>query len=194
MNILFIDACVRQQSRTKVLADEVLGRLRGNVKCVKLAMEQIQPLNEERLEYRSALAAEGHFENRIFSYARDFASADTIVVAAPYWDLSYPSLLKVYIEQIMVNGLTFRYTEEGIPVSLCRAKHLIYVSTAGGPVIGENMGYSYMKLLADTFWKIQDVRLFQAENLDIIGADVEAILDQVVQEIHRSLPGTENIH
>ena len=34
--ILFVDACVRDDSRTKRLANEVLSRLKGDVKTVKL--------------------------------------------------------------------------------------------------------------------------------------------------------------
>ncbi len=31
----------------------------------------------------------------MFLYAKDFAESDIIVIAAPYWDLSFPSILKV---------------------------------------------------------------------------------------------------
>lgn len=48
----------------------------------------------------------------MFKYAHEFANADLIVIAAPFWDLSIPALLKVYIENIAVDGITFEYSLE----------------------------------------------------------------------------------
>lgn len=58
--------------------------------------------------------ARGDYRDPLFRYAKQFAQAADIVVAAPYWDLSFPAILKVYLEQICVTGLTFQYTPEGI--------------------------------------------------------------------------------
>ena len=60
----------------------------------------------------------------MFELARQFAAADQIVIAAPYWDLSFPAALKQYFEQINVLGITFAYTPEGVPKGLCRARKL----------------------------------------------------------------------
>ena len=49
-NILFVNACVRPESRTMQLAEYILDRLCGQVAEVNLEQEQIQPLNRERLE------------------------------------------------------------------------------------------------------------------------------------------------
>ena len=77
-------------------------------------------------------------------------------------------------------GITFKYTEEGAPVGLCSAKRLYVVSTAGGVYVPEKFGFGYIKALAQNFYGIQDVRLIQATGLDIIGADVEAILSEAM--------------
>ena len=58
----------------------------------------------------------------MFDLARQFARAEIIVMAAPYWDLSFQAALKQYLEQVNVVGITFRYSEEGQPVPLCRAR------------------------------------------------------------------------
>ena len=39
--------------------------------------------------------------------------ADTVVIAAPFWDLSFPAILKKYIEAVTVAGITFRYSDQG---------------------------------------------------------------------------------
>ena len=93
MNILFINACVNTESRTKRLADYFLKQINGSIKEVNLNEEKIQPLNKEALIYRTKLTEEMNFDDAIFKYAKDYASADMIVIAAPYWDLSFPAVL-----------------------------------------------------------------------------------------------------
>ncbi|MBQ3200008.1 MAG: NAD(P)H-dependent oxidoreductase [Firmicutes bacterium] len=186
MNVLFVNACVREESRTKVLADAVLKKLGGTVTEVNLNDSDLQPLNREHLNYRSERAGRRDYSDPMFDHAKAFAAADVIVVAAPYWDLSYPAVLKIYIEQVMVDGLTFLFSEQGIPTGLCKAQKLIYVSTAGGKVYGGNMGYDNVKVLAEAFWGIKETMLFQTEDLDVWGVDIKAQLDKTVAEIEQS--------
>ena len=88
-------------------------------------------------------------------------------------------MLKQYFEQINVLGLTFTYSDAGIPQGLCKAKKLYYVTTAGGPVISDEYGFGYVKALAKIFYGIAEVYQIKAEGLDIIGADVEKILNGI---------------
>lgn len=181
--ILFVNACVRRESRTKRLAEYVLKKLNGTVKEVNLEKENISPLNNDRLIYRTKAASHSDFDDSVFDYAKDFAAADTIVMAAPYWDLSFPASIKCYIEAINVVGLTFAYGETGRPYGLCKADRLIYVTTAGGPIFNEDAGFGYVQSLAKNFYDIQDVICIKAENLDLIGADVEGILQKAEREV-----------
>lgn len=187
MKTLFIDACAREQSRTRETALHLLGRLGGEYDSVSLYREDIKPLDGDSLSKRDGLLRAGRYDDGMFRFARQFAAAELIVVAAPYWDLSFPAALKAYIEQIMVNGVVFAYSEQGIPQSLCRAERLIYVSTAGGPVVGTNHGYEYVKLLCGSFWGIADVKLYQAENLDVFGTDPAAVIGALKAEIDRDM-------
>ena len=192
--ILFINACVRKESRTKILADRLLAKLKEDTESnpendikntaenviEELRLEEMSfpAADEAFLQKRDALLAAGKFEEPLFAPARQFASADTIVIAAPYWDLSFPAALKQYIEQVNVVGITFEYTPEGFPRGLCRAKKLYYVMTAGGTYVPEEFGYGYVKALAQNFYGIQDVELIKAVGLDIIGADVNKIIGE----------------
>ena len=112
----------------------------------------------------------------MFSLARQFSEAETIVIAAPFWDLSFPAMLKQYFEQINVTGITFKYSEDGTPTGLCMADRLFYVTTAGGYFVPEEYGFGYIKALAQNYYGIQDVRQITAAGLDIDGADIDAIL------------------
>lgn len=175
-NILLINACVRENSRTYDLAQAVLSKLNGEIKEVNLEQTGLLPLTRDALALRDQLLNEENFQHPMLKYARDFTEADTIVVAAPYWDLLFPASLRVYLEHVTVSGVTFYYNESGIPQSLCKAKKLIYVTTAGGPIFG-NLGFEYVKAVASGFFGIQDIRCVKAENLDIWGADVKGIME-----------------
>jgi FMN-dependent NADH-azoreductase len=181
--VLFINACVREQSRTKRLADCLLSKLGGQVEEVCLSEMTFPVPDEAFLERRSSLIASGAYDDPFFDLGRQFAAADQIVIAAPYWDLSFPAALKRYLEQICVVGLTFMYTPEGVPKGLCRAKKLYYVMTAGGQYVPEEYGFGYVKALAQNFYGIDEVKLIKAVGLDIDGADTERIMRESISGI-----------
>lgn len=180
---LFINACVRANSRTKKMADALLSRLGDEVTELRLEDIDFPLVNEDFLRRRDALIAFGSLDDPMFAMARQFAAADTVVIAAPFWDLSFPAALKQYFEQINVTGITFRYTEEGFPEGLCAAERLYYVTTAGGAFFPEEYGFGYVRALAENFYGIRDCRLIKAVGLDIWGADEEAILAACEKEI-----------
>ena len=183
VQILIINACPREGSRTLELARYLLDKTDGSVEELTIFEENLLPLNGKTLALRDKMTANQNFDHPIFKYARQFAKADTIVLAAPFWDLSFPSALKIWLEYVMAKEITFRYTEEGFPCGLCKAKKLFYISTAGGPVLPAHMGFSYVDGLAKSYFGIPETVLFSAENLDVVGADTAAILSKAKEEI-----------
>ena len=119
--ILYVNACVRKDSRTKRLADRLISRLGGDVEEIRLEEIHFGVSDEAFITKRDCLLAAGEYDDPMFAQARAFASADLIVIAAPFWDLSFPAALKQYLEQINAIGITFRYTDTGDPQGLCRA-------------------------------------------------------------------------
>ena len=182
MKVLYINSCIRKNSRTKTLADYLVNKIGGDVKEIVLSEEKIAPVNSSFLQKRDKLISESDFNDEIFSYAKDFAKSDIIVVAAPYWDLSFPSILKVFFEQINILKLVFDYSDKGEIVSLCKAKKLYYVTTKGG-YGPDDFGFKYVEALSKTFYGIKDVVLIKAEGLDIYGNNVEAILAKTKENI-----------
>lgn len=173
---LFINACVRENSRTLALAKHVLNIIGAdNLEEVKLYEAGLPPLTLDAMKARGAAFDAKDFSDSRFDLAKQFAAAKTIVIAAPYWDLMFPAVLKSYFENITVNGLVFAYGDNGIPVGLCKADRLIYVTTSGGPII-KNFGFDYTCALAKSFYGIKDVRCISAEGLDIRGADADMII------------------
>ena len=187
--VLFINACVREASRTQKLAEKLLLKRNRPFEEIRLNEIVFPTVDEGFLNLRDRLISDQDFGNPLFALARQFSEAEEIVIAAPYWDLSFPAALKRYFEQISVVGVTFRYSEEGVPISLCRAKRLYYVTTAGGYFVPEEFGFGYVKALAQGYYGIPDVRLVKAVGLDIDGADVNAILKSAEDAI--SAAGTD---
>ena len=184
--ILLINACVRPCSRTLELAKTLLQRLKGEVLEVRLQEMPMAALDLNGLEKRDQAAQKNDFSDPVFTAAKQFAAADIIVIAAPYWDLMFPAVLKTYLENITISGITFRYSEQGRPESLCKAKTLYYVTTAGGFIEQNDFGFSYVKALAQNFFGISEIHRYAAEGLDIFGADVEMILGKTKQEISKA--------
>lgn len=182
--ILYVNACMRKESRSEQIARAVLKRLGGEQEEVKLSEENLLPLSEERLIRRTELIEKHDYSDPMFRRARQFQAADEIVVAAPYWDLAFPAVLKLYLENIYVTGLVSEYTETGEPHGLCRARKLWYVTTAGGPYVPD-YSYAYIRTLARDYFGIPETELISAEMLDVQGYDAESIVANTIREIEQ---------
>ena len=187
--ILYINACVRRDSRTQRLAEALLEQFDDEIRQVRLEDIPFEVSDEPFLLQRDQLIEDGAFDHEMFALARQFAAADMIVIAAPYWDLSFPASLKQYMEKVTVNGITFVYTPEGIPKGLCKAQKMYYITTAGGDYAPDEFGYGYLQALAEGYYGITDVKLIKATGLDILGADVEGILERCIEQEIRGIEG-----
>ena len=186
--ILFINACIRPESRTYVLANHLLSKLNGEILEVNLEKETIPALTGDTLTLRGNLLASEQFDHPMLKYARQFKEADIIVIAAPYYDLSFPSSLKNYLEAVACVGLTFYYDENEVAQTYTRARKLYYVSTGGG-VLKKQFGFEYIKALVGEFYHIFDVQGFFAEKLDLLGSDPDAIMAEALSNIDAAFEG-----
>ena len=184
MSVLFVNTCVRKNSRTKLLAEYFLSKWNDkDVQEINPQKEGLYGLDAQLLHIRDHALFDEEYDHPVLSYASQFAKADTIVIAAPYWDLSFPAALKNYIERVNAVGVTFAYDEAGNPYGLCAAKQLIYISTAGGPLISDSYGYGDVKALCENFYGIKKTVCFCAENLDMPYCDVTQALQKVKAEM-----------
>lgn len=177
MAILFINACVRNESRTLVLAKHIMKGMKGEIVELDLQREDIPLLNWELLEKREKLIRDGVKDDPMLRYARQFAEADEIVIAAPFWDLSFPAILKAYFEHVSVSGITFEY-RAGRPKGLCKAERLTYITTSGGPIFTD-FGYTYVKAIATEFYGIKKTKAYRAMNLDVNMITTDTLLNSV---------------
>ena len=182
-NLLFINSCVRgERSRTLKLARRFLaGYQKAHPDTVvterDLCADRLQPQYPEVLAERDALWNAGRLDQPMFEPARQFAAADKIVVAAPFWDLCFPAILKIYLERVTVADLTFGYDEQGAMVGKCRASKLLYITTRGGNYAGTDleMGTPIMRALC-TMYGIPELVTLAAEGLDDVRQDGAALL------------------
>ncbi len=181
--ILFVNACIRgrEQSRTWKLCQAFLEGCKARWPEAEIRERDLTavplPVLTTELDDRRQPRLPEDPRDPTFAPAQAQAQADLVVIGAPYWDLTFPAALKVYLEWASMLGITFRYTREGEQVGMSRAKELIYITTAGGPLEGQNYGFDYLKGLGGMFG-IPSVRCLCAQGLDIQGNDPEAILKE----------------
>ncbi|WP_295616415.1 NAD(P)H-dependent oxidoreductase [uncultured Intestinimonas sp.] len=184
--LLFVDACVRgERSRTLKLARRFLEAYRrahpeDEIVERDLMEERLEPQYPEVLAERDALWEAGRLEEPMFAPARQFAAADKIVLAAPFWDLSYPAILKIYLERISVTNITFGYDESGRSVGLCRAEKLLFITTRGGDFSRPETswmesGGGHIRALC-AMYGIPSFQLLCAEGLDDVRNDKDALM------------------
>ena len=93
-HLIIIDSCMREESRTKVIleaAKEVLST-RYEVKTIDVNALALPPVTPDSLKERTA----GKVPEETLAIAWKIASADRLVIAAPFWDMSFPSSLKAF--------------------------------------------------------------------------------------------------
>lgn len=69
--------------------------------------------------------------NRLSEILDEFLEADKYVFVSPMWNLSFPPVLKAYIDAISIAGKTFKYTAKG-PQGLLTDKKALHIQSRGG--------------------------------------------------------------
>lgn len=185
--LLFLNACIdRERSRTLRIARAAVSVLedRGyETEEIVLEDEYVLPMTTEILGKRNTLLKEGRYDDPLFSNARTFRDADRVIIAAPFWDFGFPSVLKTYLESVSCPGITYRYTPEGELVGLCRAERITYITTRGGFVSDEkDLGFATIGELGNYFG-IPEVDCISANAMDIPTTDVDATINRIIEEL-----------
>lgn len=192
MNILFVNACIRgAASRTEKIAQTFLDALllqypTALLETVDLNVLRPAPLFGDTLAEREQAAAQNNWKHPCFALARQFQRADLVLIAAPFWEGTFPAALHTYIEHICVVGLTFRYQKSGAPMGLCSAGRAVFCTTKGGIYSTEAMQENdFAARFLRTNLQMLGIPLMdiiEAEGLDIVGADVSTIVHEAEQK------------
>ena len=185
--VLFVDCCIRREkSRSGELAAHFLSELAqtGEYELETLCLmdENLSHFADGFFWQREELLEAGDLQHPRFRYAHQFAAADKIIIAAPFWDLSFPALLKVYIENLCVDGITFHSGAEGLR-GLCKADHMVYLTARGGIYKDSDMemGSAYLEKMC-VFFGIDRYDCIAAEGLDMGIAPVEELMAQAKEK------------
>ncbi len=181
--LLYVNGCLRDGSRTERLAEMWLNRraYQGEIHRVMLADLDAEPLDAagpHPLSDYSEGVRTTTYDHPLFDYAKQFAQADEVLIAAPFWNYSIPAKLLSYLELVCSQGVTFDIDETGSYVSLCHIGRLTFVTTAGGAEVNQadDHAFGYVRTLAQRFWHVPTIDCVAAWGLDSPEADVDALL------------------
>jgi len=182
--LVVINACVRQgESRTLRIAEPVISALseRYELKRYDLPeMSGVLPLDPDLFRERG----QGDIPGWALQAARDIADADRILIAAPFWDMSFPAVLKCFFEQTSLFEITF--TDNGQTcVGLCKAPKVLYITTRGMDIPtgdAREQATPYLRALG-SLWNLGVLTTISAWNMDYSCADeVEAKIAACIAE------------
>lgn len=138
MRILVIDSSIRENSKTRMVLNRFLAEMNNNrdieIDTIYLNNNPyLMPLNDCLLAKRDSDCYNKRFYDDYYCFAKKLKSCDALVIAAPFYDLCFPTILKCFIEQTLVYNLTFVDDEFGVK-GIINCKKLIYLSVRGGVI------------------------------------------------------------
>ncbi len=185
--LLYVDACPRgAQSRTRTLAETFLRKAEEElpeltVVTHRLTDMALRPSDAAWLARKEELCDRRDWTDERLQPAVDFQRADGVLIAAPYWDLSFPAILKIWVESIWVRNLTFVY-EDDRPVGLARGRAAAYITSSGSYLAGHDWGTEYIRDVMQTLG-IPMFLSVAAEGLDLLSSDPRTILDEAKSHV-----------
>lgn len=170
--MLYIDACIRdEESRTKKIATPIVEALQEKYDVTTLVLNDLhlEIVKEELCRKR----LNGEVDSTVMAWAEMVRDADRIVIAAPFWDMSFPSALKVFFELCSLFDVTFK-SDDKICFGNCKAEKMLYITTRGmdiatGDVLEQ--ATPYLKALS-WLWGIGPLEVVAAQNMDYSSEEV----------------------
>ena len=187
--VLYVKANIKNEgeSRTFKVSDSFVEEYKKNnpedeIITLDLYKENIDFLRADDLGKLFGPKDEESKNNSILKYAYQFADSDKYIIAAPMWNLSFPAILKAYIDYVSVSGITFKYTAEG-PVGLLNNKKAVHIVSRGGGYDNSpyEMGDRYLRTILG-FFGIKDIETIAIDNLDVMGVNVEEKVEEGVEK------------
>ena len=163
--IFYVDACLRTGSNTKKIADAIIAKLaeRYEIETVRLSENAFPVVNNDILNDR----ANGIVPDEYVEMAKNLADADRLVIAAPFWDMSFPGALKVFLENMSLFNVIFGSNEKEC-YGLCKAEKVLYITTRGMNVsTGDALEQAtpYIKAIGK-LWGLGELHVISAQNMD----------------------------
>ena len=168
MNIIYLNAIIRdKESRTKRIADPIIKELKkkNNVEEINLNELDLTPYNQELFAKKSVEGTEAPF----YELSKKIASSDALIIATPFWDMSFPAMLKSFLEKISLFEVMF--IDDGKTcVGISKIKFMFLITTRGMNIPDRSkleQGTPYLKALCE-LWGIKDFGYVSEYNLDYL--------------------------
>jgi FMN-dependent NADH-azoreductase len=180
--LFYIDSCLRSGSKTKRIADALIYRLsdKYEVDTIRLSEYDFPVVKNDILNERS----NGYVPEEYVQIARKIAAADRLVISAPFWDMSFPSALKVFLENMSLFNVTFASNEKEC-YGLCKAEKVLYITTRGMNIkTGDEMEQAtpYIKAVSK-LWGLGELHVIAAENMDYsTNEQIEEKIQNAIEE------------
>lgn len=183
MKILYIDACIRDElSRTKKIATPIINKLKEKHEVETLTLNELnlQIVDKALITKRN----NKEIDDEVLSWGHKVASADKIVIAAPFWDMSFPAALKNFFELCSIFEVTFSSNEKEC-YGLCKADTLLYITTRGMDIhTGDTLEAAtpYLKALM-WLWGINNLKVVEATNMDYVSEkEIESKINKAIED------------
>lgn len=181
--LVYIDSCIRDEnSRTKKIASVLIEELKKKYEITTFTLNDLnlEIVNKDVLNKR----LNNNIPNYVLNWANTIKNADRVVIAAPFWDMSIPSALKVFIELCSIINITFNSNDK-ICYGNCKSEKLLYITTRGMNISTKDpldQGTSYLEALS-TLWGLGEVKVVACQNMDYVSPKVvEEKINQAIIE------------
>ena len=127
--LLYIDACFRDEiSRTKRIATPIINELKNKYEVETFILDEmnLEIVKKDLIKKRN----NKEIPEEVLTWAKKVANADRIVIAAPFWGMSFPAALKNFFELVSIFSITFD-SNEITCFGLCKAEKFLYITTRG---------------------------------------------------------------
>lgn len=145
MNVLHIDCSPRPDSHSRKMSAGILNRIFEKHPEASVVRRDLgaQPLPHATAVYATTLSSPATLLQPVpgaldlsESLIRELDAADVVIIGTPMHNLTVPSALKAWIDQILRAGRTFKSTSAG-KVGLLRDRPVFVAVASGGVFSGE---------------------------------------------------------
>lgn len=145
MNILHIDCSPRPESHSRQLSAAIVGKLLDAAPGARISRRDLAnaPLPHASPDYATALSSPATLANPpkgalelSESLIAEIEAADAIVIGTPMNNLTVPSVLKAWIDQVLRVGRTFKSTPSG-KVGMLQDRPVFIGIASGGVFTGD---------------------------------------------------------
>lgn len=181
--LLYIDACIRDdESRTKKIAEPIVEALKEkyNIETLVLNELDLSIVKKDLIQKRN----NRDIDSTVMSWAESVRDADRIVIASPFWDMSFPAALKNFIELCSIFDVTFK-SDEKTCYGNCKAEKMLFITTRGMDIeTGSELEQAtpYLKAVS-RLWGIGPLQVVSAQNMDYISeSEIQDKINQAIKD------------